>query len=75
MLHCNKNLHKRNVFFHRGVVIPHSQTATEYNSTLEPKIEAYLPVVQVEVGVNNKAFPLDHQGTVDPPNISIPEGG
>ena len=75
VLHCNEIPHKRNVFVHRDVVAPRSQTATGYNSTLAPKSDAYLSVVQVEGGVTNKIVPLDHQGTVYPPNISIPEGG
>ena len=72
VLHCNENPHKRNVFVHRGVIVPHFWTATGYNYTLAPKSDAYLPVVQVEGGVTNKTVSLDHQGTVDPPNISIP---
>ena len=31
--------------------------------------------MQVEGGVPSKNFPLEHQGTVDPPDISIEEDG
>ena len=49
--YCNKNLHKRNVFFHKSVVVPRYQTATGYSSALAPKSDAYFPVVQVEGGL------------------------
>ena len=60
VLQCNKNPHKQNVVFHRGVVVPLSRTATGYNSSLAPNIDAYFPVVQVEGGMTNKTVPLDH---------------
>ena len=75
VLQCNENPHKWDVVVHRGVVFPCSQTATGYNSALAPKSDAYFPVVKVEGGVTNKTVPLEHQVTVDPPYIFIPEGG
>ena len=72
VLQCNENPNKRNCFVHRGVVVLRSQTETGYNSALAPKSGSYLPVVQVAGGVNNKTVPLERQGTMDPPNISIP---
>ena len=75
VLQCNENLHKRDVVVHRVVVFPRSQIATGYNYALAPKSDNYLPFVQVEGGVTNKNVPLEHQGTVDLPYISIPEGG
>ena len=75
VLQCNEDPHKRNVVVHRGVVILHYWTSAGYNSSLVPNSEAYLPVVQVEGGVPSKTVTLEHQGTVDPPDISIEEGG
>ena len=72
---CNEDPHKRNVVFHRGVVVLRSPTAAGYNSPLAPKRYTYFPVVQVEGGASIKTVPLEHQGTVDPPNIYISEGG
>ena len=40
-----------------------------------PKSDSYLPVFQVEVGATSKTVPLENQGTVDLPDISIVEGG
>ena len=51
VLQYNANPHKRNVSIHRGVAVPHYQTATGYKSTLAPNSNAYLPVVQVEGGL------------------------
>ena len=75
VLQCNENLHKRNVVVHRGVVFLRSQTATGYNSSLANKSDAYFKFVQVEGEVTNKTVPLEREGDVDPPYISIPEGG
>ena len=75
VLQCNEYPHKRNIVVHRGVVVPRSLTAIWYNSALAPKSDTYFPYVQLESGATIKNFPLGHQGTVDPPNITIPEGG
>ena len=60
---------------HRGVIVPRSLTATGYSSALAPKSDAYLPDVKVEGGAISKTVPSGHQGTVDLPDIAIPEGG
>ena len=73
-LQCNEDPRKQNIILHRGVVIPRSPTAIGYNSDLAPKNAAYFPYVKVEGGATSKTVPLGHQGTVYPPNISIPEG-
>ena len=75
VLQCNDDPPKRNVVVHRGVVVPHSLTETGYNSDLAPKSYAYFPGVQVEGGATSKTVPLEHQGTVDPPDITITGGG
>ena len=45
VLQCNEDPHKRNIVFHRGVVVPRSPTEIGYNSALAPKSDAYLPIV------------------------------
>ena len=60
---------------HRGVVVPSDLTVTGYNYTPAPNSDAYLPDVQVESCATSKTAPSGHLGTVDPPNIAIPEGG
>ena len=75
VLQCNDDMNKRHAVVHRGVAVPRSPTATGYNPVLAPKIDSYFPVVQVEGGATRKTVPLEHQGTVDPPDISIEEGG
>ena len=62
-------------FLHRGVVVPRSPIEIGFNSALAPKSDAYFPYVQVEGVTNSKIVPLGHQGTVDPLDINIPEGG
>ena len=54
VLHCDKDPHKRNVVFHRGVVVQCYLAVICYNSALAPKSDAYFPVVQVEGGANRK---------------------
>ena len=75
VLQCNEDPQNCNVVVHRGIVVPHSLTEKGYNCALAPKSDAYFPVVQVEGGVNSKSIPLEHQGVMDPPYISITEGG
>ena len=74
-LQFNEDLYKRNIVVHRGVIVPRSLTEIGYNSALAPKSDAYFPDVQVECRATRKTTPLGHQGTVDPPNINITEGG
>ena len=47
VLQCNEDMQKRNVVVHRGVVVPHSLTATGYKSALATKSGTYLLVVQL----------------------------
>ena len=54
VLHCNEDLHKRNIFFHRGVVVLRSLKAIGYNSALTPESDAYFPDVKVEGGATKK---------------------
>ena len=75
VLQCNEDLHERNIVVHRGVVVPRSLTSIGYNSALEPNSDAYFPDVQVEGGATSKTDPLGHQGTVNPPDITIAEVG
>ena len=75
VLQCNEYPHKRNVVVHRGVIVLHSPTEIGCNSALAPKSDAYFPVVQVEGGDTSKTVPLEHQGTVYPPDITITEEG
>ena len=75
MIQCNEDPRKRNIVLNRGVVVPHSTTTTGYNYALAPNSDAYLPDVQVEGGATRKTVPLAHQGTLDPPDIAITEGG
>ena len=75
VIQCHEDPHRQNTILHRGVVVPRYPTATGYNYALHPKSDAYFPDVKVEGGATSKTVPSRHQGTVDPPNISIPEGG
>ena len=75
VIQCNAYPHKRNIVVYRGVVVPHSLTEIGYNSALTPKSDAYLLDVQVEGVATTKTAPLGHQGTVEPPDITITEGG
>ena len=73
VLQCNDDMHKRHAVVHRSIAVPRSPTATGYNFVLAPKIDSYFTVVQVEGGATSKNVPLEHQGTVDPPDIYIAE--
>ena len=75
VIQCNEDPCKRNIVLYRGIVVLRSTTATGYNYSLAPNSDAYFPYVQVEGGAFRKTTPLGHHGTVDPPNIAIPEGG
>ena len=75
VLQCNKDPKKRNMVFHRGFVVPRSLTTKGYNSALAPNSDTYFPDVRVEGGSTSKTAPSVHQGTVDTPNISMPDGG
>ena len=75
VLQCNEDPQNCNVVVHRGIVVPHSLTEKGYNCALAPKSDAYFPVVQVEGGDTSKTVPLEHQGTVYPPDITITEEG
>ena len=75
VIQCTEDSRKRNIVLHRVVVVPCSPTAIGYNSALTPKSDAYLPYVKVEDGATRKIAHLRHQGTVDLPDIVIPEGG
>ena len=57
VIHCNEDLHKRNIVVHRGVVVSRSPTAIGYNSSLAPNRDAYFPIVQVEGGATRKIVP------------------
>ena len=50
VIHCNEDLHKRNIVVHRGVVVSCSPTEIGYKSALAPKSDDYFPDVQVEDG-------------------------
>ena len=60
---------------HKGAVVPRSLEFSGYNSTFHPKSDAYFPAVRSEGGGYSKTSPLAHQGTVDPPDNDIIEGG
>ena len=74
VLQCNEHPHEHNIVVHRGAVVPLSPAAIGYNSALAPKSDAYFPVGKAESGATIKTAPLEHQGIVDPPDISITEG-
>ena len=73
VLQCNEDPHKRNDIFRRDFFFHRYLKVTGYNSALAPKSDAYFPVMQVEGGETRKTVPLEHQGTVDPPDIYIAE--
>ena len=75
VLQCHSNPKKRAQILHRGAIVPHSIEVSGYNSALQPKIDAYFPSVQSEGGGSSETSPSAHQGTVDPPDNVIPEGG
>ena len=60
---------------HRGTVVPRALNAVGYNSALQPKSDAYFPVVKPDDGIAGKDVPLALQETVNPPNNAIAEGG
>ena len=60
---------------HRGAVVPRSLEFSGYNSTFHPKSNAYFPAVRSEGGESSETSPSSHQGTVDPPDNAITEGG
>ena len=60
VLQCNEDPHKKNIVFHRGVIVPRYPTAIGYKSALPPKSEDYLPVVEVEGGAAIKTAQLEH---------------
>ena len=72
VLQFNEDLHKRNIFFNRGVIVPHSPIEIGYSSALAPKSNNYFPDVKVECGSTSKNSTSGHQGAVDPPNTAIP---
>ena len=47
VIQCNTDPLKRNMVVHRGGIILHTLSSTEYNSLLVPKIGAYLTEVQL----------------------------
>ena len=75
VIECNEDPHKKNIVVHRGVVVPHPPTEIGYNFAMAPKSKAYSPDVQAEGGETSKPSPLMHKGTLDPPDITIAEGG
>ena len=54
---------------------PAFSDSNRVNSALAPKSGAYFPDVQVEGSASSKTVPLGYQGTVDPSDIAILEGG
>ena len=60
---------------HRGDVVPRASDAAGYNYALHPKSDHYFPVVRQESGIASKTLPSAQQGTVDPPDGAILEGG
>ena len=75
LLQFNTDLHKHNVGLHRGVVIPSNSEEIEYNSALAPKSYSYLPEVILKGFSPSKPSAPEHQGTMNPQDIAIAEGG
>ena len=75
VLQWNTDTHQRNMVVHRGVVVPRTLTSMECNSDLVPRGGNYSPEVQFEGGTNSIPVALEHQGTVDTPDIAIAAGG
>ena len=75
VLQCHSDLHQQAQVLHRVAVVPRDLDATGYNSDLQPKSDHYFPVVRSEGGISSETLQLSHQGTVDPHNSDILEGG
>ena len=72
---CHADPNKRVQILQRGAVVPRYLDASEYNSALQTKSDAYFPDVRSEDGGSSKTTPSPHQGIVDPPDNVITEGG
>ena len=75
VLQCHTDPKLRSRVLHRGTVFPRDLNAVGYNSALQPKSDAYFPVVKPDGGIASKAVPSAPQGTVHPPDNVIAEGG
>ena len=72
---CHADLRRHAQVLHRGAVVPRALDAAGYNYALHPKSDHYFPVVRQESGIASKTLPSAQQGTVDPPDSAISEGG
>ena len=76
VLQCHANPKRRSRVLHRGTVVPRALDVVGYNSALQPKSDAYFPVVKPDDGISGKALTSVLQGTVHPPdNTTAEEGG
>ena len=75
VLQCHAKPKRRSRVLHRGTIVPRALDAVGYNSALQPKNDAYFPVVKPDGGIAGKALPSALQGTVHPPDNTIAEGG
>ena len=75
VLQCHAKPKRRSRVLHRGTIVPRALDAVGYNSALQPKNDAYFPVVKPDVGIAGKALPSALQGNVHPPDNTIAEGG
>ena len=57
VLQCHKDPHNWSLIMHKGVIVPHSLTATGYNSALQPKSDTYFQNMQVEGSATSKTLP------------------
>ena len=71
---CNTDLHKHKMVLHRGVVVPRNLEAAGYNSALAPNSDTYFSEVHLEGGLPSIPDTPVHQGTVDPPILSLQRG-
>ena len=75
VIQCHEYLKKRVQILLRGVIVPRYLATSGYNSSLQPKSDAYFPEVRTERGATSKNAPSLHQSIVDLPDIAIMEGG
>ena len=75
VLQCHADPKRWIRVLHRGDVFPRVLNSAGYNSDLQPKSDAYFPVVKPDGGIAVKAVTSALQGTVDTPDNDIAEGG
>ena len=75
VLQCNADPKFPNRVLYCGTVVPRAEESVGYNSALQPKSDAYFPVVRPLDRTSGKAMQSVPLGTVNPPDNANAEGG